>query len=63
VRQIELDGLSILHSWPGEQLLDIWEGPKVFSVAWDATGFLTVIAFRQGTWRDRLLAIVGSDAA
>jgi hypothetical protein len=59
-RQIELDGLLILHSRPaGEQLLDIWEGPKVFSVAWDATGFLTVIAFRLGAWR----TIAGSDAA
>jgi hypothetical protein len=63
-RQIVLDGLLILHSRPvGEQLLDIWEGPKVFSVAWDATGFLTVIAFRLGAWRDRLRTIAGSDAA
>ena len=57
-RQIELDGFLIMHSRPaGEQLLDIWQGPKVFSVAWDATGFLKVVAFRPGSWKDRLRAI------
>jgi hypothetical protein len=63
-RQIEVDGLSIMHSRPGgEQLLDIWQGPKVFSVAWDATGTLTVVAFRSGAWRDKLNSIVAADAA
>jgi hypothetical protein len=54
-RQIEIQGLTIMHSRPaGEQLLDIWQGPKVFSVAWDATGSITVVAFRSGSWRDTL---------
>jgi hypothetical protein len=63
-RQIEIEGLSILHSRPaGEQLLDIWQGVKVFSVAWDATGSLTVVAFRPGDWREILRAVAAADAA
>jgi hypothetical protein len=47
--KIEIEGLSIMHSpHAGEQLLDIWQGEKVFSVAWDATGSLTVVSFRPG---------------
>jgi hypothetical protein len=57
-RQIEIAGLSIMHSRPaGEQLLDIWQGVKVFSVAWDVAGTLTVVAFRPGDWRQSLRAV------
>jgi hypothetical protein len=63
-RQVEIEGLSIMHSRPaGEQLLDIWHGVKVFSVAWDATGSLTVVVFRPGEWRGKLRALAGADAA
>jgi hypothetical protein len=63
-RQIEIEGLLIMHSRPaGEQLLDIWQGVKVFSVAWDATGTLTVVSFRPGDWRDKIRAAVAGDAA
>lgn len=63
-RQIEVEGLSIMHGRAaGEQLLDIRQGPKVFSVAWDATGSLTVVAFRSGSWRDTLRLVKKADAA
>lgn len=56
-RQIEVDGLSIMHSRPqGEQLLDFWQGPNVFSVAWDGTGSLTVVAFSSGGLRTRFVS-------
>jgi hypothetical protein len=62
-RQIEIEGLSISHSRPaGEQLLDIWQGSKVFSVAWDATGLLTVVALRPGNWREILRAVADAHA-
>jgi hypothetical protein len=63
-RQIEIEGLLIMHSRPaGEQLLDIWQGVKVFSVAWDAAGSLTVVSFCPGDWIDKLRAVVAADAA
>lgn len=56
-RRVEVDGLTIMHSNPkGEQLLDIWQGRKVFSIAWDATGAMQVVTFRPGDWRDSLSA-------
>lgn len=63
-RQLEVNGLTIMHSAPaGEQLLDIWQGRKVFSVIWDMTGTLTVLAFRSGDWLDVLRALAEADAA
>jgi hypothetical protein len=53
-----------MHSRPaGEQLLDIWQGRKVFSIVWDVTGTLTVVAFRPSDWRDALRALAQADAA
>jgi hypothetical protein len=61
IRQVDMNGLTIMHSHPfGEQLLDIWQGRKVFSVAWDATGTLTVVAFRPGDWQNLLRANAGA---
>jgi hypothetical protein len=60
-RQIEMNGLTIMHSRPArQQLLDIWQARKVFSVAWDATETLTVVAFRPGDWQDILRANAGA---
>ncbi|TAH66374.1 MAG: hypothetical protein EWM45_11665 [Rhodopseudomonas palustris] len=37
-RQVNIQRLKIMQSrLSGEQLLDIWNGTKIFSVAWDAT--------------------------
>jgi hypothetical protein len=56
-RQAEIGGLTIMHSSPqGEQLLDIWQDRKVFSIAWDATGAIQVVSFRPGNWREILRA-------
>jgi hypothetical protein len=45
----------MLFSRPGgEQLLDIWQGRKVFSISWNDFGPPYVVAFRPGSWQ-RLL--------
>lgn len=49
VQTIEFGELTIMYGSPspgGEQRLDIWEGRKVFSIAWNRTGLADVIAFR-----------------
>jgi hypothetical protein len=63
-QQIEVGDLSVMLSRPaGEYLLDIWQGKKVFSVAWDMTGSLTVIALRAGGWQSTLRAIAEAEVA
>jgi hypothetical protein len=58
IRRADLDGLHISHGChqSGERCLDIWDGPKVFSVRWDISGALTVVSFHPGPWQDKLSA-------
>jgi hypothetical protein len=54
-RQAKINDLAITCSRPGrEQLLDIWQGKKVFSISW--TDGLTpyVVAFFPGPWKGSL---------
>ncbi|QQO14952.1 hypothetical protein JJB99_01800 [Bradyrhizobium diazoefficiens] len=34
----------------GRDLLEIWDGPKVFNVQGDANGRLNIVSFRRGAW-------------
>jgi hypothetical protein len=53
-REAKINDLIILCSRTGgEDLLDIWQGIKVFSISWNDSGPY-VVAFRPGTWQ-RLL--------
>jgi hypothetical protein len=58
VREVRANGLTIGYSRSyGEELLDIWQGRKVFSIAWDAGETPYVVAFHPGSWQDTLRAI------
>jgi hypothetical protein len=60
-RSMAVESLTILHGQPlspNEDLLDVWDGRKVFSIAWNVDGEVRVVAFRPGTWQARLLAAV-----
>jgi hypothetical protein len=55
----EIADLTIAYGNPshsGEQRLDVWQQRKVFSIGWDRTGYVHVIAFNSGSWRDTLRA-------
>jgi hypothetical protein len=57
--QVKVNGLTILRSWhEREQLLDVWQFRKVFSIAWTGTRTY-LVTFRPGTWENILL---GADA-
>jgi hypothetical protein len=54
-RQVKIDDLTIMCSRPGRgQLLDIWQGKKVFSISWTDGLPAYVVAFRPGTWKRSL---------
>jgi hypothetical protein len=58
VRKVRVNGLTIGYSCEhGEDLLDIWQGRKVFSIAWNAGETPYVVAFHPGSWQDILRAI------
>jgi hypothetical protein len=51
-RQVKINDLTIMFSRPGrEQLLDVWQGKKVFSISWNDGSTPYVVAFRPGTWK------------
>lgn len=53
-KKAEHNGLEISLSPFYGQTLDIWDGRKVLSVAWDVTGALTVVGFHPGPWQARI---------
>jgi hypothetical protein len=54
-RQAEINDLTIMCSRFGRwQLLDIWQGKKVFSITWTDGLPTYVVAFRPGTWKGSL---------
>jgi hypothetical protein len=51
-RQAKINDLTIMCSRLGRgQLLDIWQGKKVFSISWTDGLPTYVVAFRPGTWK------------
>lgn len=62
-RQIEVGDLRIMQSAPmGVQILDVYHGPKVFSVNWNDVDAIEVVAFKPGEWR-QLLRSLGDNAS
>lgn len=56
-REAKIGGLLILWSPRGnEQLIDIWQGQKVFSISWSDSGPY-VVAFRPGSWMSLILSV------
>jgi hypothetical protein len=54
-REAKVKDLIILCSHhDGEQLLDIWQRRKVFSISWNNSDTPHVVAFRPGAWQKRL---------
>lgn len=54
-RQAKINDLTIMCSRLGRgQLLDIWQGKKVFSISWNDGLPPYVVAFRPGTWKRSL---------
>jgi hypothetical protein len=54
-RQHHVGDLEIMQSAPmGEQILDIYQGRKVFSVNWNEVDAIDVVAFKPGDWRQTL---------
>ena len=51
-----VDGLKISYrELPyGRDLLEIWDGPKVFNVQGDANSLLSIVSFRRGPWERKL---------
>jgi hypothetical protein len=55
VRQVKINDLTIMCSRPERgQLLDIWQGKKVFSISWNATSRPYLVAFCVGSWKRTL---------
>jgi hypothetical protein len=49
--QVKINDLTIMCSRPARaQLLDVWQGKKVFSISWNDGLTPYVVAFRPGTW-------------
>lgn len=54
-RQPRVADLNITQSAPmGEQILDVYHGRKVFSLNWNDTDAIDVVAFKPGEWRELL---------
>lgn len=54
-RQAKINGLTIMSGRFGcGQLLDVWQGNKVFSITWNDGFAPYVVAFRPGTWKGSL---------
>jgi hypothetical protein len=56
IRQVKIEDLTIMCSRPErkQQLLDIWQGKKVFSIWWSDGLTPYVVAFHPGTWKRTL---------
>ncbi|MDH2386400.1 hypothetical protein [Bradyrhizobium sp. CER78] len=51
VNEARISGLTIwCTGFTTEQMVDIWEGRKVFSIRWNVTRAY-LVAFRSGTWQ------------
>lgn len=54
-RQAKIKDLTIMCGRPErKQLLDIWQGKKVFSISWSDVLTPYVVAFDPGTWKRTL---------
>jgi hypothetical protein len=55
VKRAKIDDLTVMYSSPeGEHTLDVWQGTKVFSIAWRGTRTPYVARFCPGDW-ERIL--------